>query len=176
MVLIQTSTGNLDLVMTRITQADENQARGIEAIIYKEKIRVLHAFRNAYCFEQLIGRVSVFALRKLDVERERSYECAEGPRSHSFRNVMTIPCAHELFQFSNGPIPSSMIDCHWYLRDTDALAEEETDNTCVPSTEQSSFPIDMKTLENRFPLWSPAQQGIVRSIIKELASENIPVF
>ena len=58
----QTSTGNLDLVMTRMTQAVGKQAREIEAIISKERVGVPHAFRNAHCFEQLIGRVSVFAL------------------------------------------------------------------------------------------------------------------
>nr|CCA20418.1 Pc21g00130 putative [Albugo laibachii Nc14] len=122
---LQTSTGNLDLVMTRMTQAVENQAREIEAIISKERIRAPHAFRNAHCFEQLIRRVSVFALRKLDVEREWSYECAEKLCSHSFRNVMAMPCAHELLQFGSRHIPLSMIDCHWYLGDTDAFFEEK---------------------------------------------------
>nr|CCA17903.1 AlNc14C42G3539 [Albugo laibachii Nc14] len=41
---LQTSTGNNDLVMTRMTQAVENQAREIEAIISKESIGVPHAF------------------------------------------------------------------------------------------------------------------------------------
>nr|CCA27875.1 AlNc14C785G12506 [Albugo laibachii Nc14] len=155
---LQTANGNLDLVMTRMTQADENQARETEVIISKEKIRVPHAFRNAHCLEQLIGRVSVLALRKLDVERDWSFECAETPCSHSFRNFMAMLCAHELLQLGH------------------AFSEEETENTRVVSTEQSSFHIDMKTLENRFPLWSPVQQGIVGSIIKELASGNIPVL
>ena len=147
---LQISTSNLDLVMTRMTQAVGKQAREIEAIISKERVGVPHAFRNAHCFEQLIGRVSVFALWKLDVECERSYECAENPCSHSFRNVIEIPCAHELLQLGSRPIPLSMIDRHWYLRDIDAFSEEETENTCVVSTEQSSFHIDMKTLKNPF--------------------------
>ena len=58
-----------------------------------------------------------------------------------------------------------MIDCHWYLRDTDAFSEEETEITCVVPTEESSFHIDMKTLENQFPLLSQVQQGIVGSLI-----------
>nr|CCA24208.1 conserved hypothetical protein [Albugo laibachii Nc14] len=38
---LQTSTGNLDLVMTRMTQAVVNQARGIEAIILKKEFESL---------------------------------------------------------------------------------------------------------------------------------------
>ena len=95
---LQISTSNLDLVMTRMTQAVKNQAWEIEAIIFIERIQVPHAFRNAHCFEQLIGRVSVFGLRKLAVERERSYECAEKPCSHSIQNLCQC---HVLMSYFN---------------------------------------------------------------------------
>ena len=61
------------------------------------------------------------------------------------------------------------------MRDIDAFAGEETENTSVASTEQSSFHIDSKTQENRFTMESHSK-GIVGSMIKELASGSIPVL
>ena len=61
---LQTSTGNLDLVEARMKQAIEHQARKLEAKIASERIRIPYAFRGIVSYEQLVGRVSVFALKK----------------------------------------------------------------------------------------------------------------
>ena len=89
---------------------------------------------------------------------------------------MATPWAHELLHLGSRTILLSMIDCHWYLLDTDGFAEDETENICVASTEQLSFYIDMITLKNLFSLWSLVQQVIVGAITKELACGNIPVL
>ncbi|KAL0591738.1 hypothetical protein ABG067_000881 [Albugo candida] len=76
-------------------QAIEHQARKLESNIASERIRIPHVFRGSGSYEQLVGSVSVFALKKIEEQFKRSKEDLKNACSHTLRRTMGLSCVHK---------------------------------------------------------------------------------
>ena len=68
--------------------AIKHQSRELEANIASERIRIPHVFRGSVTYEQLVERVSIFALKIIEEISNRLEEDLKNACSHTLRSTM----------------------------------------------------------------------------------------
>ena len=114
---LQVSTGDLKSVFDKITLLLENKFHEHDALLDSNRSRIPHANMNQL-YEQLLGRISHYALGLLHSQRQRLVlETPLKACTGLFRKSIGLPCAHEMQQRIS--IHGSLVleDCHqhWHL-------------------------------------------------------------
>jgi hypothetical protein len=114
---LQVSTGDLKMVFEKISLLLTNQHVEYDGAVGKDQMKTPHFARNAL-YSQLLGRVSNFALGKIDDQRFRLIKPEPLALCTSrFTTSMGLPCAHQIQELLKEDRALTLADIHphWYF-------------------------------------------------------------
>ena len=121
-------------------------------------------------YMNVIGRVSVFALNKIEEQRvQLTSKTLLGSCDDYFRATMGLPCIHELEKLGDKPLAIDHIHRHWHLEDVLKPAER----TGETHGQLAVFQQHLRIIEEKFTCWTPAQQAAVGAQVADIAAGKI---
>jgi hypothetical protein len=169
---LQSSTGDLQSVHSKIILHVESQVKELHAMISSECIKVPHIFKIPL-FEPLLYRISIFALKKIYNEwTKASRATLDSPLiacTGIFRSTMGLPCSHVISQHlaASQPLQQADIHEHWWIQGRHL--EFLWDHTYPIENDHTNLQPLLESLAQQYQIWPPHQQAAAHTQLEELA-------
>ena len=157
----------------RICLVIQSLTKEICAMISSECLKVQHVYCIAL-FEPLLGRVSVFALKKIHDEwikaSNATLDSPLDPCTGILSSTMGLPCSHLISErITNGQtLQQTDIHEHWWIQGRHF--EFLGDLTHPVNGDCTNLQLLLQSFAQQYQFWPPHQQAAARTQLEELSS------
>ncbi|CAG8802732.1 4770_t:CDS:1 [Cetraspora pellucida] len=163
---LQTSTDDLYQVYLSITLAVTNQKKEINSRIEWECINILVFAYNNLLYANLRGKVSIFALKKINDQYQKTTSREPlPPCTRTFSRTMGLLCTYYIQNFeANQSLLLNDIHTHWWIQGRISVTQIEEGNSY---NEDLLQPL-LQNLEQKYHEWLEHQQVVARNALNDM--------
>ncbi|CAB4430671.1 unnamed protein product [Rhizophagus irregularis] len=160
-------------VQTAITLMVTNQKKEINSMVASDRIHLPIFAHNNPLYANIKGKISIFALKKINEQYQKSHATAKEPLppcTGFFSTTMGLPCAYNIQQLDNNQgLILDNIHKHWWIQE----------HFSVPQCDESAFSHEnalrshLQNLQKRYQEWHATLDEMINAPLVVLQNPNI---
>ncbi|CAG8700419.1 5016_t:CDS:2, partial [Cetraspora pellucida] len=160
--------GDLRDVCIKISLAVKNQKKEIDTMAASEKICFPIFAQNNSLYENIKGKVSTFALKKMEEQYQKIIQESLPLCTGSFSSTMGLPYAHKIQLLENHQgLTLDDFHKHWWIQNCSLILPIKGNNELQPF---------LQALQERYKEWPEHQQATAREKLNSIINTSTTVL